>query len=101
MIPLRRKGRPRRTARTELVVTRSEVFGMSAQTLKATMLFDEALAAAQQGLITPETAATLIRAQAGEELESLLAVAVELRDRVKGRHITYSKKVFIPLTNLC
>src|SRR5229473_1611402 len=69
MIPLRRKGRPRRTARTELVVTRSEVFGMSAQT--------------------------------GEELESLLAVAVELRDRVKGRRITYSKKVFIPLTNLC
>ncbi|PYT04090.1 MAG: 7,8-didemethyl-8-hydroxy-5-deazariboflavin synthase subunit CofG [Acidobacteria bacterium] len=74
---------------------------MLAQTLKAPILFDEALAAAREDEITLEIATTLIRAREGDELESLLEVAVELRNRVKGRRITYSKKVFIPLTNLC
>ena len=31
----------------------------------------------------------------------LVAAAAQLRDRVKGRIISYSKKVFIPLTHLC
>jgi FO synthase len=30
-----------------------------------------------------------------------MAVASELRDRGHGRVVTYSRKVFIPLTNLC
>src|ERR1051325_9000110 len=30
-----------------------------------------------------------------------MSAAAELRDRVKGRRVTYSKKVFVPLTNLC
>src|ERR1051326_1446009 len=33
--------------------------------------------------------------------DSLLAVASALRDRMKGRIVSYSKKVFIPLTHLC
>src|ERR1043166_1482496 len=33
--------------------------------------------------------------------DSLLAAASALRDRVKGRSVSYSKKVFIPLTHLC
>ncbi len=45
--------------------------------------------------------ARMIRASAGDEFESLLAAASELRDQIKGRRVTYSKKVFIPLTNLC
>ncbi len=34
-------------------------------------------------------------------LEPLLAAATALRDRGKGRIVTYSRKVFLPLTNLC
>src|SRR5579862_89889 len=34
-------------------------------------------------------------------LEALLETAAALRDRVKGRTVSYSKKVFIPLTHLC
>ncbi|HEY6395222.1 MAG TPA: 7,8-didemethyl-8-hydroxy-5-deazariboflavin synthase CofG [Candidatus Binataceae bacterium] len=35
------------------------------------------------------------------ELPDLLSAAAELRDRGKGRHLTYSRKVFLPITNLC
>jgi FO synthase len=35
------------------------------------------------------------------ELRSLLHVAAAVRDRSKGRTVSYSKKVFIPLTHLC
>jgi len=37
----------------------------------------------------------------GEEFAALLEVAADLRDRHKGRTITFSPKIFIPLTNLC
>jgi FO synthase len=35
------------------------------------------------------------------ELPAMLAAASELRDRAKGRIVTYSRKVFLPVTNLC
>ena len=35
------------------------------------------------------------------DLESLLHAASRLRDRGKGKTVSYSKKVFIPLTHLC
>jgi 7,8-didemethyl-8-hydroxy-5-deazariboflavin synthase CofG subunit len=34
-------------------------------------------------------------------LDALLEAAAAVRDRVKGRSVSYSKKVFIPLTHLC
>jgi FO synthase len=34
-------------------------------------------------------------------LEPLLATAASVRDRSKGRSVSYSRKVFIPLTHLC
>ncbi len=34
-------------------------------------------------------------------LSDLLAEAAEMRDRGRGRRITFSKKVFVPLTTLC
>jgi FO synthase len=37
----------------------------------------------------------------GEDLRALLDVAASLRDRGKGRIVTFSPKVFVPLTNLC
>ena len=38
---------------------------------------------------------------ADAELGSLMAAAAELRDRHKRRLVTFSPKVFVPLTNLC
>src|SRR5436190_12847445 len=37
----------------------------------------------------------------GPELESLLDAAANLRDQFKGRTVTYSRKIFLPITNLC
>ncbi len=37
----------------------------------------------------------------GPPLDALLAAAAALRDAHKGRTVTYSRKVFIPLTTLC
>jgi len=36
-----------------------------------------------------------------EELPVVLGTAAAVRDRGKGRLVTYSRKVFLPLTNLC
>jgi 7,8-didemethyl-8-hydroxy-5-deazariboflavin synthase CofG subunit len=35
------------------------------------------------------------------DLEMVLNAAAQMRDRVKGRDVTYSRKVFLPVTNLC
>jgi FO synthase len=45
-------------------------------------------------------AQALIRCR-DDELPLLLATAGRLRDRHKGHHVTYSRKVFLPITNLC
>lgn len=37
----------------------------------------------------------------GKDLNSLLDAAGGLRDRYRGRTVTYSRKVFLPVTNLC
>jgi 7,8-didemethyl-8-hydroxy-5-deazariboflavin synthase CofG subunit len=37
----------------------------------------------------------------GSDLPALLHTASVLRDRHKGRYVSYSRKVFIPLTNIC
>ncbi|HEX5732197.1 MAG TPA: 7,8-didemethyl-8-hydroxy-5-deazariboflavin synthase CofG [Blastocatellia bacterium] len=63
--------------------------------------FDEAISAARSGELTRRQALALMRARTGDELDCLTTVACELRDRVKGRRVSFSKKVFIPLTNLC
>jgi 7,8-didemethyl-8-hydroxy-5-deazariboflavin synthase CofG subunit len=58
-------------------------------------------AEAQIGLpITREIASRLIQCT-DEQLPWLLASARVLKERFKPRIITYSRKVFIPLTNLC
>ncbi len=50
--------------------------------------------------IAPSDAYRLINAD-GADLAALMSAASQLRDRGHGRTITYSRKVFIPLTNLC
>ena len=67
--------------------------------------------------LSPAVAAVLERIEAGRpvrredgialieaaahELPAVLQAAAGLRDRGKGRTVTYSRKVFLPLTNLC
>jgi FO synthase len=50
--------------------------------------------------LTHAEATRLIEAP-GDGLAELLARAGETRDRGRGRRITFSKKVFVPLTTLC
>ncbi len=50
--------------------------------------------------LTKEEAYGLARAE-GSELTALMLAGGLVRDHWKGRTITYSRKVFIPLTNLC
>src|SRR3989442_1182450 len=52
------------------------------------------------GALSLADAYALIRCSA-DDLPTLLAVAGSLRDRAKGRTVTYSRKVFLPITNLC
>src|SRR5271157_6372474 len=35
------------------------------------------------------------------DLPAMLAAAAEMRNLAKGRVVTYSRKVFLPITNLC
>jgi FO synthase len=63
--------------------------------------FDRALGEVRPGVgISREAAIHLIRC-AEDELPSLLAAARAAKERFKPGVITYSRKVFIPLTNLC
>ena len=45
--------------------------------------------------------ALALSAARGEEFAALLSSAAELRDCHKGKTVTFSPKLFIPLTNLC
>jgi FO synthase len=59
----------------------------------------DCLARGEEGIgLSREEALFLLR---HAETEALLVSAGALRDRVKGRIVSYSKKVFIPLTHLC
>ncbi|MGH9759271.1 MAG: 7,8-didemethyl-8-hydroxy-5-deazariboflavin synthase CofG, partial [Blastocatellia bacterium] len=63
--------------------------------------FNDALDQARTGRATRESAFALISVTDDDQTRELLAAAAAFRDSVKGRDVTYSKKVFIPLTNLC
>jgi len=54
-----------------------------------------------EGKILDRGAALSLSAARGEEFAALLSSAAELRDRHKGKTVTFSPKLFIPLTNLC
>ena len=60
-------------------------------------ILDRALAGAR---LTEADAIALIECRE-DDLADLLDAAAELRDRGKGRDVTYSRKVFLPVTNLC
>ena len=54
-----------------------------------------------EGRVPDAAEATALLDTPGERLPALLAAAAALRDRGRGRRITFSAKVFIPLTTLC
>jgi FO synthase len=58
------------------------------------------LESTERGTLGREVACQLLRS-GDEGLPALLASAQRLRDRLKPGIVTYSRKVFIPLTNLC
>jgi 7,8-didemethyl-8-hydroxy-5-deazariboflavin synthase CofG subunit len=60
---------------------------------------EDALSRVRNGLATDRASALLLAERA--PLQKLLSVATELRARGKGTVVTFSKKVFIPLTTLC
>ena len=60
-----------------------------------------ALARAERGKALSEDEATELMGARGEDLARLESVAAHLRDLGTGDRITYSRKVFIPLTMLC
>ena len=64
-----------------------------------------ALQQARDGALSPEQATTLLAVR-GDDLQQLCRIAADLRDvglaeEGRDRQITYSRKVFIPLTRLC
>jgi FO synthase len=60
-----------------------------------------ALSRAEQGKALSVDEAAALLASRGDQLERLTAVATRLRDLGWGGDVTYSRKVFIPLTMLC
>jgi FO synthase len=70
-------------------------------TRKLTAYLAEQLGEVRDGaLLTADTACRLLRCD-DELLPELLATARELKEQFRPGVITYSRKVFIPLTNLC
>src|SRR6202451_1195769 len=60
-------------------------------------ILDRALAGAR---LSDADAIALIECPDGD-LDAMLSAAAELRDRGKGRDVTYARKVSLPVTNLC
>ena len=63
--------------------------------------FADVLARAEAGERLGRADGLALLVSSNEELSGLLEVAGRLRDRAKGRTVTYSPKVFLPITNLC
>ena len=51
--------------------------------------------------LTEAEALTLLDSEAADDISALLAVAGHVRTQCKGTTVTYSPKVFFPVTNLC
>ncbi len=60
-----------------------------------------ALARADAGKVLNAAEATALLAARGADLERLCGIAARVRDGAFGDTVTYSRKVFIPLTHLC
>ena len=68
---------------------------------RAAVALDRLLSAVSRGATVEESQAFLLDGPDSYPVAELCAVAAELRDKGKGRVVTFSPKVFIPLTRLC
>jgi FO synthase len=64
-------------------------------------MISQALTDCLHGKLLDRREAILLADAQGDALTALCAAAAKLRDRCKGRVVTFSPKVFVPLTNLC
>ena len=62
---------------------------------------ERALERVREGRTPAAAEATALLGAPADDLPALLAAAAALRDRGRGRRITFSAKVFVPLTTLC
>jgi len=69
--------------------------------LRLDSALDEILGRALAGKSPARKEAYALINTTGEHLQDLISVASAIRDKERGRRISYSKKVFIPLTNIC
>ena len=69
--------------------------------MRLSPVVEAALEAACAGRTLDRTAGIALIEAEGEALEAIFGAAASRRDRGKGRTVTYSRKVFLPLTNLC
>lgn len=69
--------------------------------IEAKHRLEEILEAARSGRRPTRDDAVILLTAPPDLLPALLGTASALRDRGKGRRISFSKKLFIPLTNLC
>jgi FO synthase len=66
-----------------------------------TLVMQQILRDSLRGKKLARDEAIALSAAAGDELQALLETAAAIRDQHKGRTVTFSPKVFVPLTNLC
>ncbi len=62
---------------------------------------DEVIAKAEAGIALSDADALSLLAAGAGATQDICAAASAMRDRAKGKTITFSPKVFIPLTHLC
>ena len=62
---------------------------------------DEILNKARDGVQPGKDEAILLIKSHRRDLRKIVSAASDIREKVKDRQITYSKNVFIPLTNMC
>lgn len=62
---------------------------------------DEILNKARDGVQPEKDEAILLIKSHRRDLRKIVSAASDIREKVKDRQITYSKNVFIPLTNMC
>ncbi len=67
----------------------------------AAVALDRLLSAVSRGATVGDDQAFILDGPSDYPTAELCAVAAELRDKGKGRVVTFSPKVFIPLTRLC
>jgi FO synthase len=71
----------------------------AARPLKSSTMIDRLLSQAAAGQLPSLREATVL--QTGDGIDDLISVAGSIRDRGHGDVVSFSRKVFIPLTKLC